>query len=228
MRKAMVALVNQQTYLQAMFGNPDLYESCGSYFACGTYLATDAGAESLLADDPAKAARMFKDAGYDGSPITVMQPTDVATMNTAALVTAQLMRDAGLNVQLLPLDTASIGQRRANKGAPADGGWNILFTWWNGIDLSSPITNTPLQASCDKAWPGWPCDEELQGLIDAYLTVSTPEEQKALAETIQLRAFEVVPYINFGQWQQPVAYSNKLDGVLQVPGAVVFWNIAKT
>ena len=226
-RQALMWVVNQETYLQAMFGNPLIYQTCGSYFACGTLLETDAGSEPLMSHDPAKAKKLFVEAGYKGEPIVILHPTDVPIMNAATLVTAQLMREAGLNVKLEAMDWSSMGSRRAVKKTPSEGGWNILHTYWNGPGISNPLTNKPIHATCDKAWPGWPCDEAHQKLIDSYPFAQTVEEKKALARKMQVSAMDLVPYVPFGQWQAPAAFRNALKGVLTVPGGVAFWNIEK-
>ena len=227
MRQAMLSIVNQETYMKAMFGDPKLYKICPSYFACGTLLETDVGSAEAMKHDMARAKKLIQEAGYKGEKIVVMHPTDVATMNAATLVTAQLMREAGLNVDLQAMDWATMNSRRANKGDPAQGGWNILHTWWNGVGISNPLSNAPIHASCDKAWPGWPCDEAHQKLVDAFKFARSVEEQKVLARKIQESAYKLVPYVPFGQWQIPVAYRKDLKGVLPVPGLVVFWNMEK-
>jgi peptide/nickel transport system substrate-binding protein len=43
---------------------------------------------------------------------------------------------------------------------------------------------------------------------------------------LQKRAYEVVPYVNYGQWFQPTAYRTSLKGVLISP-VPFFWNIEK-
>jgi peptide/nickel transport system substrate-binding protein len=44
---------------------------------------------------------------------------------------------------------------------------------------------------------------------------------------LQERAYQVVPYVPFGQWFLPVAVSPRLSGLLGMPGIVVPWNIEK-
>ena len=102
-----------------------------------------------------------------------------------------------------------------------------MFTWWNGVSSSDPVGNVPLNANCDKAWPGWPCDAAHQKLLDDFPVITDPAAKKAQAEKIQLSAMQLVPYVPVGMWFQPVAFSPKLSGLLPVPGAMVFWNAKK-
>ena len=40
------------------------------------------------------------------------------------------------------------------------------------------------------------------------------------------RLFEVLPYINFGQWSAPVAYRREVSGLLTSP-IPIYWNVTK-
>ncbi len=50
--------------------------------------------------------------------------------------------------------------------------------------------------------------------------------KKRLGDELQIRSFEVVPYVNYGQWFAPTAYRNNLKGVIISP-VPFFWNISK-
>jgi peptide/nickel transport system substrate-binding protein len=212
-----------------MFSDPELYQTCGAFFVCGAPLASDAGLEAEFGNDKERAKALFDEAGYDGEPIVILHPTDVQTMNSSTLVLAQELRSIGVNVDLQTLDYAAMSGRRANRAAPSEGGWHIGLTYWPGLLISDPVGNTPLQASCDDAWPGWPCNDEMQALIDSFPNAATQEERQALADQIQMMAYEdVVPYVPFGQWFVPIAHSPKLSGVIGMPGTMILWNISKS
>ena len=53
---------------------------------------------------------------------------------------------------------ANGGCRRAKKDPPAQGGWNAFLTSWVSADILNPVSTAFLNASCDKALFGWPCD----------------------------------------------------------------------
>ncbi len=50
--------------------------------------------------------------------------------------------------------------------------------------------------------------------------------QKAIAEGIQARAYDVVTHIPGGLVKQPVCHSKALTGIVPAP-APLFWNIEK-
>jgi peptide/nickel transport system substrate-binding protein len=227
-RQAMMWLVNQADYLQAVVGNPDYYGTCPAFFACGGPHETDVGADALMGFDADKAKALFEEAGYDGRPVVIMQATDIPINSGASLLTAQMLRKAGINVELQAMDWSTLTSRRAMDTAPADGGWNIFITWWSGADGLNPVSNIGVSGGCrERAWFGWPCDEKIEQLRDAYARASTPEEKQRLAEEVQMRAYEIVTYINFGQWQNPVAYRDSLTGMVKSPVFPLAWNIEK-
>jgi peptide/nickel transport system substrate-binding protein len=156
-----------------------------------------------------------------------MQPTDIPVLNGASLVTAQMLRDIGMKVEVQAMDWSTLTSRRAEKKSPADGGWNIFHTYSTGADVTSPISNIGISGGgVEKAWFGWPTDAKIESLRDAYAREADPGKKKAIIETLQKRAFEVVPYVNYGQWFQPVAWRSSLSGVLISP-VPFFWNIDK-
>jgi peptide/nickel transport system substrate-binding protein len=93
--------------------------------------------------------------------------------------------------------------------------------------VSSPINNIGISGGCEaKAWFGWPCDERLEKLRDAWARATDAARQKEIAVELQLTAYDVVPYVNIGQWFLPTAYRKNLQGVIISPVAF-FWNISK-
>ena len=226
-RQALVHAVNQENYLQAIIGNPKLYSACAAYFICGTPNETAVATEALKNVNLDKAKQLLKEAGYKGEKIILMQPTDIPVLNGASLVTAQMLRDIGMKVEVQAMDWSTLTSRRAEKKSPADGGWNIFHTYSTGADVTSPISNIGISGGgVEKAWFGWPTDAKIESLRDAYAREADPGKKKAIIETLQKRAFEVVPYVNYGQWFQPVAWRSSLSGVLILP-VPFFWNIDK-
>ncbi len=227
-RQALLYLVNQQNFLQTMFSDPELYQACGAFFVCGAPLESTVGVQADFGKNKEKARQLMKEAGYNGETIVILHPTDVQTMNVSTLALAEELKSIGVKVDLQAMDFAAMSGRRANKAAPGQGGWHIGLTYWPGLIVSDPIGNVPMQASCDKAWPGWPCDAPHQAMIDRFADLSSDADRKALAADIQKSAYEkVVPYVPFGQWFAPVAHSPRLSGVIGMPGTMVLWNIAK-
>ena len=227
-RRAMLYLVNQEEYLKASFGNPKYYRKCSSNFACGTPMENDANTGWFReAPSPAKARELFQKAGYDGRPVVILHATNIDYMNNTAQLTAQRLREIGINVQLATSDWGGVVTRRAVRTPPDQGGWNIFITSAGGASVGNPIALSGHAASGEKGWFGWPADETHEALRNKWASAGSPEEQKAVAREIQENAWNFVPHVWFGQWLSPVAYRSNLHGVLAIPEIIPFWNIEK-
>ncbi|GIX48622.1 MAG: ABC transporter substrate-binding protein [Candidatus Tectimicrobiota bacterium] len=226
-RQALLWMVKQEDYMRAIIGDPKYWRVCGAYFMCGTPLETDVGAEPLLQQDLEKARQLMQEAGYDGRPIIIMDPTDIPILHGATLVTARLLRKIGVNVQVQAMDWSTLTSRRAEKKPPEEGGWHIFHTWATGADVASPVANIGISGGCEeRAWFGWPCDERIEKLRDQWARTTDPQKQKELVIELQRVLYDVVPYVNYGQWFLPTAYRKTLRGVIVSP-VPFFWNIRK-
>jgi peptide/nickel transport system substrate-binding protein len=153
-RRALLYLIDQPSYLKAMWGDADIWKGCYAFLVCGSPLGSEAGSEPDFGKAKKKAKDLLSEAGYRGEPIVLLQPTDLAFLSNATLLPAQDLKSIGVAVEVQPMDYSTVVQRRTNKNPPTEGGWHILLTWWNGVSSSDPVGNVPLSASCDKAWPG--------------------------------------------------------------------------
>jgi peptide/nickel transport system substrate-binding protein len=110
---------------------------------------------------------------------------------------------------------------------PADqGGWNLFCIYDNGANQLDPASHLLLRGNGKAAQFGWPTSEKIESLRNAWFDARTLEEQKRLAEQLQLQAFEDVPYIPLGQSIPPTAYRRDITGVLD--GHPFFWNVRRS
>ncbi|MEJ0092080.1 MAG: ABC transporter substrate-binding protein [Methylocella sp.] len=227
-RRAALLAMNQKDVLDALIGNPKYYKICGAIFGCGTPLATDVGSESLVkGTGMAEAKKLLAEAGYNGAPVTLLAATD---LNKAEpIVAAQLLRQAGFNIDLQATDWQTLVTRRANQNPPSAGGWDMFFTYWVGADILNPVADVMLSGRGKSGgWFGWPDDPQMEKLRDAYARSTSLEEQKKLAAEIQARVMEQGTFILVGQFESPSAWRDSLKGVLEGASVPVFWNVEKT
>lgn len=228
-RQAMLYLIKQADILQATFGNPAYYQECASIFGCAGNMENDVNTEWFTGgQNVEKAKELLKEAGYNGEPITVLQATNISFMNNAALLIAQVLRQADVNVKLEPSDWGGVVTRRAVKAAPADGGWNIFITWASGHAFDNPIGLSAHAANGEEAWFGWPSDFDHEAYRDEWAAAPTFEERKAVAEKLQENAWNFTPMAVLGQWTPPVAYRSDLTDIIAMPEVVPFWNMKKS
>lgn len=225
-RQAVLYAVNQEDYLEAQIGNSEYYKVCQALFVCGTPFASGAGVPPLK-PDLAKAKQLLKESGYDGTPVVVMQPTDLAIVASLAPVTVQAMRSIGMKVDMQSMDWQTLVARRAKQEPVAQGGWNMFHTTWVNADMLTPVQNVGVNArGKDGGFFGWPQDAQIEKLRDDFVRASDPAKQKEIADAIQKRAYELVMYIPTGQYYQPSAYRTNLAGFLKAP-VPLFWNVDK-
>ena len=226
-RQALLHIIDQEDFMAAVVGNPDLAMTfCGAYFLCHSENETDVGSAPLRKPDYAKAKALLAEAGYKGEKIVVLLPTDRPQYNAATTVLIDSLRKAGVNVDAQAADWSTITARRARKDPPDKGGYNLFITTHGGPDVTLPISNVWFNSKCDKANPGWACDPELEALVSQWAREGDRDRRHALIDKVQLRAYESVPYVPFGQFFQPVAFRKNITGVLPA-GIPVYWNIDK-
>lgn len=227
-RRAALLALSQEPVLAALMADPNYYRTCGAIFGCGTPNATDIGAASLIGDgDVEEAKRLLEKAGYDGTPVVLMQPTDVVSLIPQPVVAAQMLRAAGFNVDMQPMDWQTLVGRRASTDEPSKGGWNMFFTNWQIPEISTPLNSVMLNGRGDQGWFGWPEDDTIEALKKEYIAAQTPEEQKAVIEKIQEHTLNNVLYIPLGEYNPPQARRANVVDMLSAP-VPVFWNVQKT
>ena len=225
-RQAVFYAFNQEDFLKGVIGDPAYYKTCQSFFPCGSPLHTTKGMDGLLQSNFTKSQALLKEAGYDGSPIVLMHSTDLAVLNNLAPVAKSLLEKGGFKVDMQSMDWQTLVARRAKKDPPTAGGWHAFLTSWVSADILNPVMMGFLNASCEKAMFGWPCDKDVEGLRDQFARETNPAKQKQLAEQAQIRATQYPTHLPLGQWYSAVATRKNVTGMIEAP-VTVFWNVEK-
>ncbi len=226
-RQAVLYGLSQKEFLDANVGDATYSKECKSLFPCGSPLESAKGWEDKLSGNVAKAKELLAASGYDGTPAVFLHQTDTSGHNNLATVGKAQLEKIGLKVDLQPMDWQTLVTRRAKKDAPDKGGWGAYFTSWGATDVLNPVSAAFLNASCDKATFGWPCDETLEKLRDAYASESDPAKQKAIAEQVSVRLSAAYPtFAPLGQFTTPTAIRANVNGLLSTP-SLALWNVEK-
>jgi len=225
-RQAALAAMTQEPFLRAQVGVKEFYRSCASMFTCGTPYGSAKGSEIQSKSNLKRAQELLKTSGYDGTPVVILKPTDLAAIQKLPDVAAQLLRQAGFKVDLQAMDWNTVVSRRAKKEPPAQGGWNMFLTAWVAPDIWNPLTNPAIGALGEKSWFGWPSDETIEKLRDQFARETDDAKKKAIAESIQARAFEVATHAPLGEFANPLAARKNISGFVIGPGNI-YWNIKK-
>jgi peptide/nickel transport system substrate-binding protein len=170
-----------------------------------------------------KVKRDLKAAGYAGEKVVLLVPADSLAQKPLGDIAADVMKQAGMNVEYTALDFGSVLKRRTNKGPAGQGGWNAFVGNWQGMDWLNPLVHSTLRG--DGAFPGWYVSPKMEGLRTQWMGVADVAEQVRISSEMQKLAFEEVPYYPIGQYKQPTLFRSDLTGMMN--GTPVFWNVKR-
>ncbi len=225
-RQAALHALEQEEFLRAQYGSPEVYKVCNAPLICDTPYAKSYG-DFMIKPNVAKAKELLKEGGYDGKPILVLHQTDLQSSNQFQPVLKQQLERVGFKVELMAMDWQSVVSRRVKKEAPDKGGWNIFFTTTDAASAMNPVFSSMVGFNGDKAWPGWPSDEAGETFRNAFFTEGNAAKRTELAHKLQDRLVETAAWGWIGQFRIPGAYrKDRVSGWLEAP-VPVFWNIAK-
>jgi len=226
MREALLYVVNQRDYVLAISGDEKNGHTCYSLLACGTPLSSEIGAEALKGKrDFERAKKLIQESGYKGEKIVIISATDYPIVHTQSLLTADLLRKLGLNVELQAGDWGTLITRRTSKEPVDKGGWSIFHGAPAAPDIMSPAAGF-MVSSGENAWFGWPSNKKLEDLREAWFNTTDAAASKKAADDVQLEAFKFVPYIPTAQFFIPTAYRSNLSGAIVAP-VIFLWNVEK-
>jgi peptide/nickel transport system substrate-binding protein len=223
LRQALLHAVDGADFLAAVIDDPDLGRPCRSFYVCSSPYFTEAGFPKF---DLARARALVKEAGYDGTPVVLLDAAENPNIHAFTTVANELLKSIGFKTDLQAMDWATVVARRASKEPVAKGGWSIFISGPGGLDMMEPVSHLGLRSNCEKAWFGWPCDAEIEAMRATFSDLSDKAQRQALAAKIQARAAETVPYVPIGVQYQIRAHRANLTGLL-TPPAPVYWNIAR-
>ena len=103
-RRAALESINQKDFLQALIGNPKYYLECPAMFICGMSLASDKRTEIVMESDIELGRKLLAESGYDGTPIVILQSTDLDGLTNLTPVAADALRKVGFSVGMQSMD----------------------------------------------------------------------------------------------------------------------------
>jgi len=225
-RQAAMVAFGQEQILKGAVGDSRYFKVCRSMYACGSPLASEVGMKDLVRGDAKRAQAMLKEAGYDGTPVVLPYPTDLAPLAPLGPLLRQQLERAGFKVQLVPMDWQSMGPRLRKKDKPSEGGWSLFASFYDTRDSLDPIGRTVLNTNCKTSFLGWPCDEKFELLREAYSRVTDPQGRIDLARQIQERNTEIVAFVPLGEARFVGAMNRRLEQTFEAP-ITLFWGLRK-
>jgi peptide/nickel transport system substrate-binding protein len=214
-RRAVLSAINQKDVMTAFAGaEPSIMKVDVGLFVPGTPLASDVGVEITRgAKDYAKIKQDLAAAGYNGEKVVVLAATTIPAIWAEASVATDVLKQIGMNVDLQALEWGAVVSRRAVKEPIDKGGWNIFYTYLGGFGNISPGPNIAIRGTGTKAWFGWPTDEEMEKLREAWFEAPDLAAQQKICGDMQAHFWQNPSYVPLGMYDQPMAFHSYLQDV---------------
>jgi peptide/nickel transport system substrate-binding protein len=185
-------------------------------FTPGSPMASDAGMEVLGGPrDFTRARADLTAAGYKGEKVVVLNPADLPDVSALALVGADVLAKAGMNVDLQTMDWGTLIQRRSKMEPPAQGGWNVVFTSLNGSGTMDPAAHLGIRSNGLQAWAGWPTSPEIERLRTGWFDAADVAAQREICIALQTRFWTEPSYIPLGQRFGTTAFNTRVSDVVR-------------
>lgn len=227
-RRAMLAAISQVDIMTATMGDDkSLFRAPVGIFVPGSQGANEAGMELVRKQKSIPEIKaMLKEAGYNGEKIVLFHPTDQVFYNGIVSVAASVFRAIGLNVDEQSVDWGTVVERRTSKEPLDKGGWSMFPAGFPAAESVDPLLSTSVRGNGAKAWFGWPTDEKLEQLREAWLDTVDPAEQLKLCQQIQARCLDQVTLIPVGQYLPASAWGKTISAPFKGL-CPIFWGVTK-
>ncbi|MET4391556.1 peptide/nickel transport system substrate-binding protein [Bradyrhizobium sp. F1.4.3] len=227
-RQAMLHLIDQEAFLRILRPDPQYAFPITSPFGHNSPYANDENTGWYKkGGDPDRAKQLFKEAGYAGEKVVILDPTNAAWSHNPTQLVAASLRKIGVNVELAGMDWGQLLTLQPYKGPIDKGGWSIFVSAWSDLGLGNPVTTSFLQANGEDAWSGWPKNDEYEALRSKWSNVETFDERQALARKMQGLWWDFVGAVFLGGVISPIARRKTLTGLVAAPGLKPMWNMQK-
>ncbi len=230
-RRAVQMALDQEDYMRAVVGSDTaLWSKLGSVFTPGTPGFSDAGGEVLTGPRNIEAAKkLLAESGYSGQPVTCLVAQDQPPLKAMGEITADLLKKIGMTVDFVATDWGTVGQRRASKNPPGQGGWSMFHTWHAGADAANPAGHIAARAGGEKgpAWFGWPESAKVEEGVAKWFDAKSLDEEKSAMAEINRASMESVTWIPTGFYKSFQAWRSNIDGIANGP-LPWFWGVKKT
>ncbi len=122
-RRAVLTALNQEDYMRAIVGDDNaLWKPLPGFFTPGTPLYSEDGGDILKGKrDFAAAKKLLAESGYTNQPVSCIVAQDQPITKAQGDVTADLLKQMGMNVDFVATDWGTVGSRRAQKAPRGPG-----------------------------------------------------------------------------------------------------------
>ncbi|GAB3842178.1 ABC transporter substrate-binding protein [Nesterenkonia populi] len=187
MRQAVLAAIDAEALQQSAFVSEEFYNTNAALMPEDSDWHSDVGQELFENDDPSVVEDLLEEAGYDGETVRILTTREYMDHYNAAVPMQQQLEDAGLDVELIVTDWATVLQDRDDPEA-----YDIFITGF------APTTVPVGFVFLYENWPGWTDSDEIDAALDHISTAHDEEEALEGAEELQRAFYDYLPIVKFG------------------------------
>ncbi|WP_168596292.1 ABC transporter substrate-binding protein [Rhizobium sp. SG570] len=214
LRQAVQAALNSSDMMLAAFNDQRFFSVDGAFFPKGSFWHTDAGVVRYGEGDPDTAAKLLKDAGYDGTPLRLLTSRQYEFHYKIGEVAKAYLEAAGFKVDMQVVDWATLTTRRAD---PKE--WDIFITHSN-----FPGDPTTINTITD-SYPGWYVSDQKTKAVSAYMDATSDDAKQKAWEGIQTVIYDDAPLYKVGNFNALSGISASISGYTPTYWPH-FWNVS--
>ena len=202
LRQAIQAALNKEEALRISVGPEKLWDANGSFYPKNSVWYSDAGIEAFSEADPEKAKALAEEANYDGTPVKFLVSTNYQFHYDQATVFTKQLAEAGINVQMIVVDWATLLKKRAQPDQ-----WDMFFTHHGAVPDPSLIT------VLNESYPGWWATPTKIAAKDAFIGTADVGIRRDAWEQLQALIYDEVPAMKTGDVYSYNIVSPKVQGM---------------
>jgi peptide/nickel transport system substrate-binding protein len=208
-RQAAQAALDPTAIMTAGFGNSEFFGIGGSLYPEGAPLHSTAGIARYNQRNPARARELLAQAGYAGQPFRIITSQQYDFIYKAVLVAADNLRAAGMTVEIVLMDWASVLERRNNPSI-----WEAFFTFHNFVPEPTLIT------FMNPSFPGWWDTPAKREAMAAFTGTLDDAARVAAWQKLHQVMLEDAATVTVGSYYGLMAHNRRVRGLqpfLQTP-----------
>jgi peptide/nickel transport system substrate-binding protein len=195
-RQAILAAVDAEEIMSSL-GPPSTWNLCGQVFICNAVWNSDSAIELYNQANPERAKELLAEAGYNGEPIHIKNPTDYGTITPIGPVLKSQLEAAGINVEMPAQDWAGIISIIMTSQ-----GWNMFTNWNTHRSIFSPAFHTYTAGKGLSSYDS-PIMQELHA---RFIQETDPVVMQEIVDDMQATMYDELPWVPFGQFYMPSPY----------------------
>lgn len=216
LRQAFNTALNKEAALTAAYSHNRFFKLDSSLaLPSQTDWYSTAGSEQYNLHDIDAAKQLVAASNYNGEEIVILTTRDYPEQYNLAIVAQEILKSIGVNAKLDVYDWPTVQERRKDA--------NNFDLFAVSFAIRTTLHQYPFLDS--KAnYPGWTNSPEIDALLNQIQASPSIAEAKLLIDQLNQKNWDYLPIIKIGNIQNLIAIRDKVKGLGDLIGPVL-WNV---